>query len=901
MKKITTPYRWLLILALWGISTTLFAQKLWTGATNTDWNTASNWSNGVPAATDIATIKATATNNPTITTNVTIKRISVELGKIVTVASGATLTISTTENDSPIINSGTINNNGRIAISAVQTGFAICVDNAGAINNNAGSEFSVDGTAHLLTNFTTGVITNAGKMIFGATKVSSGEAIQNSGIFNNDTGGNITIDNCNRDGINNLSSGTFNNSGKIAIGLNSKDPNGWGVYNSNIFNNKVGAELSINNIKNHGLYNSSKFNNDGKITIGVNGTIGIGIGASSTTSASSTFTNTSTGEITIDRTIGDGINNQNSIFFINAGKIAIGSNGTIGSAGIRGGSRATFSNTGDITIDRTAYSGIDNQNIFTNTGKITIGANAKIGEFGVYTSGTTAQFNNSGDIKIDRSNGGIITTNQSIFTNTSKITIGAIATVGSYGVWALGGTFNNNTCTALVTITSNSAFITSNSTTTNSVSNNSGVITVTSAGNNVTTNTGIIQNIGGGSFTVGSGNAAVSTATSVTDTPPTAQVTIQNGGNTGLEYSKDNTLWQASNVFPALTAGVYTFKARLQKDNACVVTAAPVTVKTTAVTPPPASACAEATASIGNPTEKGVYTVNVPTAGAYTIRVTYTSWEDPAGATATIAINSAAGGTINLPATTSPAVYKDVTINKVLVAGNNTITLGNVSGFYRVTKVCAETVAATTTITNDKVSDIGNPSERATYTLFIPKAGQYDVYLKYTSWENPAGITLNMSFDGGGVGALKLPATPNMSTYENVRIARINYTVGEHTVMVFPFSGFMRVAAVSAVAVPSAARLGSFSEPDQSEGIAIEAYPNPATDVVHLSYNLPHDSPVEIGLYDLMGQLHTKTNQIGHRGNNQIDVPVNNLLAGVYFFKLNYGQQSKTTKVLINK
>jgi hypothetical protein len=55
----------------------------WTGNTDTDWATAGNWSNGVPAATTDVTIPAGLTNYPTVTTAETVNSL--------TIASGATL------------------------------------------------------------------------------------------------------------------------------------------------------------------------------------------------------------------------------------------------------------------------------------------------------------------------------------------------------------------------------------------------------------------------------------------------------------------------------------------------------------------------------------------------------------------------------------------------------------------------------------------------------------------------------------------------------------------------------------------------------------------------------------------------------------------------------------------
>jgi hypothetical protein len=63
--------RSLAVLYFFLLITPLYAQTTWTGAFSTDWNTAGNWSSGVPTPTTAVTINA-STNNPILPANTTI-------------------------------------------------------------------------------------------------------------------------------------------------------------------------------------------------------------------------------------------------------------------------------------------------------------------------------------------------------------------------------------------------------------------------------------------------------------------------------------------------------------------------------------------------------------------------------------------------------------------------------------------------------------------------------------------------------------------------------------------------------------------------------------------------------------------------------------------------------------
>lgn len=133
----------------------------------------------------------------------------------------------------------------------------------------------------------------------------------------------------------------------------------------------------------------------------------------------------------------------------NNGRLIIGNTSGVGAIGLFNDAIFNNNSNGEIQIDRSSIYGLDNHNttaIFTNSGKITIGGIASVGEFGLYTHGNF--YNNlGGEINIDNStNTGLTIVNgTNVLYNYAKITIGATAGVGSYGVQNFGNLRNETT------------------------------------------------------------------------------------------------------------------------------------------------------------------------------------------------------------------------------------------------------------------------------------------------------------------------------------------------------------------------------------------------------------------------------------------------------------------------
>jgi Secretion system C-terminal sorting domain len=160
-------------------------------------------------------------------------------------------------------------------------------------------------------------------------------------------------------------------------------------------------------------------------------------------------------------------------------------------------------------------------------------------------------------------------------------------------------------------------------------------------------------------------------------------------------------------------------------------------------TPPtpttPRVVCSEIRSDIGNATEVGIYAINVASAGTYTIKISYTSWERASGVTAMISANADAARSLNLTATPNQQTYQEATISLPLVAGNNTIRFSWGDGFYRVQKVCAET---TNTLRLSQSSEL-NPTTTQNSLMAYPNPATDIIHTNYIL--NSAGqVELNL-------------------------------------------------------------------------------------------------------------------------------------------------------------
>ena len=254
----------------------------------------------------------------------------------------------------------------------------------------------------------------------------------------------------------------------------------------------------------------------GFLTISTGGTLDLS-GSTATTRLDIAGSVENNGTLLINAANGIGLNNTAGSNFTNKGTLVIGNAYGIGSSGIS--NNGTFVNeSGIIRINQTGTSGggsaaILNSGSFINKDSITIGELwfGYNGANGIWNEGASATFQNQagGVITIDRiARDGLINQNSGVFTNQGTIQIGSAGDMGGDGInTSSPSTFNNSACTALINIVSNNIIRNSGTIT------NAGTIIENANGNSsISSNTGVVQNLNGGTFTIDAGTAALTAA-----------------------------------------------------------------------------------------------------------------------------------------------------------------------------------------------------------------------------------------------------------------------------------------------------------------------------------------------------------------------------------------------------
>jgi hypothetical protein len=301
----------IMVIGLFIISPTITNAQTWTGTTDTDWFTSTNWSTGiVPTTSDNVAIPNVA-NAPTISGGTAFaKHIQVNAGATLIINNGATLTIDNSNSGSSrnhsLLVSGAVNNAGTIHISnSAENGIynittSSSITNSGTINVNS---TALDGFLNIgtFTNQSGGVF-NIGTTGGAGNIISIG--IRNRGTFDNQNGGTLTISNVNsaEAAVTTTSSISFNNSGTFNI-LNTTGTRGF-RHTTGTFTNTATGIINVGDASNPvagvGLLMDEPFTNQGTINIENVGTIGL------QTRGGSGETSENYGIININTTGGDG-------------------------------------------------------------------------------------------------------------------------------------------------------------------------------------------------------------------------------------------------------------------------------------------------------------------------------------------------------------------------------------------------------------------------------------------------------------------------------------------------------------------------------------------------------------------------------------------------------------------
>ncbi|MEO1260792.1 MAG: T9SS type A sorting domain-containing protein [Bacteroidota bacterium] len=410
-----------------------------------------------------------------------------------------------------------INYNGPCGVIQNLSGGSFSITNNEGVNTNlggviwtgcTGANWNNDDNWHYLQKPTAtdnvrifNVSTSNPRIGSSASVVAKSVLLANGGELTILSGGTLTIEGSsnNADGIYNL--GTVENSGTINIGSNASIGQN-GIDNRSVFNNKSSGEININDTGDDGINNhSGTFTNEGTIKIGNNTSIS-GYGLIN----KSTFNNAASGSLRIGDTASDGLYNESSTF-ANEGELRIGQGGSPADYGIV--NDAVFQNNAGAVLEINNLSsfnviGFENSSgTFTNSGTVNIGNSSSVDGQAINNQAT---FNNlsGGLIDIREVWSGIINDAGSI-ENSGTIEIGQSINLSGDAI-NNNAAFDNSSCGATIHVYNGS--IVDNS----SMTNDGTIIQEDNGNHNIDINNSLILNIGGGNFTVGSGNDPYATA-----------------------------------------------------------------------------------------------------------------------------------------------------------------------------------------------------------------------------------------------------------------------------------------------------------------------------------------------------------------------------------------------------
>jgi hypothetical protein len=92
-----------------------------------------------------------------------------------------------------------------------------------------------------------------------------------------------------------------------------------------------------------------------------------------------------------------------------------------------------------------------------------------------------------------------------------------------------------------------------------------------------------------------------------------------------------------------------------------------------------------------------------------------------------------------------------------------------------------------------------------------------------------------------------------------------------------------------------------FSKFMDSNNAQVNAYPNPASEIVNIEFRLPSASPLTLDIFDTSGRLVSSIEKNGETGFNQLQLNVNQFIDGVYYCAINSKSTKLVTKIIVRK
>ena len=182
------------------------------------------------------------------------------------------------------------------------------------------------------------------------------------------------------------------------------------------------------------------------------------------------------------------------------------------------------------------------------------------------------------------------------------------------------------------------------------------------------------------------------------------------------------------------------------------------------------------------------------------------------------------------------------------------------------------------------------------YTINVNANDLYDIEFRLAALESAGKFHLEV--DGVDVtGPIAAPVTGGWQAWVTVSVSALNISSGNHLLRFFvDKAGF---------------NLNHLVFSSHSTGLAADAlvaqqftlrqnYPNPFNPSTVISFTIPVDDFVELGVYNVKGQLvKTLLNRRMRAGYHELTFDAGNLAAGIYFYKIDTGKYSASKQMIL--